>query len=98
MSALVTRHNVKAIREQIDNFAFSLVAPLCADYHDDHFSILNSAKSTHTIRRTFSPRFPRSYRPTYRSAGAWPKPFCLRMRIALRIFFRAVGRRETGGT
>src|SRR5205814_6669961 len=38
VATLVARHNIEAIREQIDNFPFTLIAPLGAE--DDHVSHL----------------------------------------------------------
>src|SRR4051812_20751403 len=40
MSALITRDNIEAVSQQIDNFSFSLVAPLSANYNNYHLSFI----------------------------------------------------------
>jgi len=91
VSALIASNDVETLGEQIDDLAFTFVAPLgayhCYDFCHGFSPIKNG--SPRRVRYIFLQQLPRNYRLTFRCAESFATLWAAHKSKGLRVFFQA---------
>src|SRR5262245_766683 len=91
VSALVARNDLEALGKQIDDLAFSFIAPLGADdcnyFRHKNIAMIRSPGTTPSIS---SRRLPRNYRLTFHCAESFATARAAHKSKGLRVFFQAM--------